>query len=217
MGPLPYTDRDHAGRVLAEQLADHTGQDDVLVLGLTRGGVPVAARVAAGLRAELDLLVVRKLGLPGQAELAMGAVAGAGRDVEVVRNDEVLIQAHVADDVFDRVCRRETAELRRRESAYRRGRARTPVTGRLVIMVDDGLATGSTMLAAVAAVRRQQPERLVVAIPVGSVEARATVREHVDDLVCPWTPTPFIAVGHAYLDFSATSDATVRTALAPGG
>jgi len=214
MGRRPYADREEAGRVLAEQLAGYAGRADVVVLGLPRGGVPVAARVASVLRAPLDVLVVRKLGLPGRAELAMGAVAGAGSDVELVRNEQVLAELEVSPDVFDEVRRREVTELLRRETAFREGRDRAPVRGWAVLMVDDGLATGSTMRAAVAAVRRQQPARLVLAVPVGAREACETLRAEVDELVCAWTPDSFVAVGQAYRDFHQVSDGQVRSALA---
>ncbi len=210
----PYADRDEAGRVLAAHLGGYAGRDDVVVLGLPRGGIPVAARVAAALGAPLDVLVVRKLGLPGRPELAMGAIAGVGDAVEVVRNDRVLAQVGVSQDAFDDVHRREVVELRRREVTYRDGRAPVPMHGRVVIVVDDGLATGSTMRAAVAAVGRQHPARLVVAVPAGSVEACKALREEVDDVVCAWTPRPFFAVGQAYRDFSQTGDAQVPRALA---
>lgn len=210
----PYADRGEAGRVLAEQLGEYAGRDDVVVLGLPRGGVPVAAEVAAALRAPLDVLVVRKLGLPGRAELAMGAIAGVGSTVEVVRNPTVLSQVPVSDDAFDEVCRREVAELQERDASYRNGRAAASIRGRVVIVVDDGLATGSTMRAAVAAVRHRQPVRLVVAVPAGAGETCETMREEVDAVVCAWTPEPFFAVGQAYLDFSPTNDEQVRRAPA---
>ncbi len=216
MGHKRYADRDEAGGVLADQLTGYAGRDDVVVLGLPRGGVPVAARVAAVLRVPLDVLVVRKLGLPGQRELAMGAIAGVGPDVEVVRNDAVLAATDVAPEAFEDVYRRELAELHQRESVYRKRRSRAQLHGRAVIVVDDGLATGSTMRAAVAAVRRQRPGWVVVAVPVGAHQACTALREDVDELVCPWTPEPFIAVGQAYRDFSQTSDEQVRTALAAG-
>jgi predicted phosphoribosyltransferase len=205
--------------VLAEQLTRFAGPSaddraDVLVLGLPRGGVPVAARVATALGAPLDVLVVRKLGLPGHPELAMGAIAGVGDTVELVRNDTVLGRTPVPDDAFDDVHRREVTELRRRETAYRDGRAAAPIRGRVVIVVDDGLATGSTMRAAVAAVRRQQPARLVVAVPVGAHATCEALREEVEEVVCVWNPEPFLAVGQAYLEFSATSDDQVRRTLA---
>lgn len=212
--PGPYADRAEAGQVLAEELAGY-GDDrtDIIVLGLPRGGVPVAASVASALGAALDVLVVRKLGLPGRPELAMGAIAGVGDAVEVVRNERVLTGAAVTDEAFDEVYRQEKTELRRRETAYRDGREAARVGGRVVIVVDDGLATGSTMRAAVAAVRRRHPSRLVAAVPVGSARTCETLRQEVDDMVCAWTPEPFHAVGQAYRDFSATSDEEVRQAL----
>ncbi|MDQ3627399.1 MAG: phosphoribosyltransferase [Actinomycetota bacterium] len=216
MGPRRYADRDAAGRVLADHLSDYARRRDVVVLGLPRGGVPVAAHVAVALQAPLDVLVVRKLGLPGQPELAMGAIAGVGADVELVRNDAVLSHAQVAGDAFEAVHRREVEELLQREVAYREGRSRLALGGQVVIVVDDGLATGSTMRAAVAAVRRQRPGRLVVAVPVGADAACETLRTEVDELMCPWIPTLFVAVGQAYVDFSATSDQQVRRTMAAG-
>lgn len=215
MGRKPYADREAAGRVLADQLAGYAGREDVVVLGLARGGVPVAAGVAAALHAPLDVLVVRKLGVPDQPELAMGAIAGAGSRVEVVRNDTVLAALAVPAEAFDHVYGRELAKLLQRESAYRDGRVRAALQGRVVIVVDDGLATGSTMRAAVAAVRPQRPAWLIAAVPVGAREACRTVQDDVDQLVCPWMPDPFSAVGQAYRDFGQTSDEQVRTALAP--
>lgn len=225
-----YADRTEAGRVLAQHLLDHLAgvpadatadamadggrPEDVVVLGLPRGGVPVAAEVAAALRAPLDVLVVRKIGLPGHPELAMGAVAGVGAAVEVVRNDEVLEHEHVGDEVFDAAHRRELEALHEREAAYREGRAAEPVAGRTVVLVDDGLATGSTMAAAVAAVRRAGPARVVVAVPVGTARACAALRQRADAVVCAATPEPFVAVGRAYRDFRPTSDEEVRRLLA---
>lgn len=213
--PGPYADRAEAGQVLAQQLigyADHRG--NVLVLGLSRGGVPVAAPVAAALGAALDVLVVRKLGLPAQPELAMGAIAGVADSVEVIRNDTVLDRVLVSDEAFDEVYRREVTELRRREAIYRDRRNAAPIRGRVVIIVDDGLATGSTMRAAVAAVRRRQPTRVVAAVPAGSRATCEALRQEVEELMCAWTPETFYAVGQAYLDFSATSDDQVRQCLA---
>jgi predicted phosphoribosyltransferase len=171
--------------------------------------VPVAAVLAERLRAPLDVLVVRKLGLPAQPELAMGAIAGVGAAVESVRNEEVLTHAHASESVFRAVYERELDALRERERSYRGRRAAVPVDGRVVVVVDDGLATGSTMRAAVAAVRRQRPARIVVAVPVGARATCSELASEVDDLVCPWTPEPFYAVGQAYVDFSATPDEEV--------
>jgi putative phosphoribosyl transferase len=213
----PYVDRDEAGRALAGRLHRYVGRDDIVVLGLPRGGVPVAAQVAAVLGAPLDVLVVRKLGLPDQAELAMGAIAGVGDTVEVVRNEPVLAGSRTSDNAFDVVYRREVTELHRREEAYRGGRPALPIRDKAVILVDDGLATGSTMRAAAAAVRKQQAARVVVAVPVAARATCARLRNEVDEVVCPWTPEPFYAVGQAYLDFSATSDDEVRELLANAG
>jgi putative phosphoribosyl transferase len=209
-----YADREEAGRALAVVLRGYAGRDDLLVLGLPRGGVPVAARVAAALAAPLDVLVVRKLGLPSQPELAMGAIAGVGETVEVIRNEQVLAGAGVSSDAFDRVCREELRELRRREQAYRDKAPALPVRDKVVIVVDDGLATGSTMRAAIAALRRQRPRRLVVAVPVAAAQTCERLRAEVDEVYCPWTADHFLAVGRGYRDFSATSDDEVRRLLA---
>lgn len=209
----PYDDRAEAGQELAGHLSGYAGRDDVVVLALPRGGVPVAAPVARALRAPLDVLVVRKLGVPGQPEVAMGAIAGVGDDVEVVRNERVLAVARVGEDAFHAVYERELQELRRREAAYRGGRPAAAVRGAVTVVVDDGLATGSTMLAAVAAVRHHGPARLVVAVPVGAAETCASLREQADEVVCGWMPEPFYAVGQAYRDFNQTEDDEVRAAL----
>ncbi len=205
-----YADRDEAGRALGRELRGYAGRGDVVVLGLPRGGVPVAAWVAAALRAPLDVLLVRKLGLPGNAELAMGAIAAVGNTVEVIRNDQVLVRAGVSADSFDRVYRAEVAELRRRERTYRAGRPALSVRDRVVIVVDDGLATGSTMRAALSAARRQEPIRLVAAVPVAPAETCGALSQEFDEVVCPWMPDPFFAVGVAYDDFTPTSDDDVR-------
>ncbi len=211
-----YADRRDAGRVLAEALRPHAGEhpERALVLGLPRGGVVVAAEVAAALGAPLDVLVVRKLGLPWQPELAMGAIAAVGDVVETVSTEAVLAAAGVGQDTFAEVYGEELAELRRREAAYRGNRAAVPVRGRVVLLVDDGLATGSTMRAAVAAVGRQEPARIVVAAPVGSPTACTALAAEVDDVVCLTAPANFRAVGQAYADFAPTSDDEVREALA---
>jgi predicted phosphoribosyltransferase len=209
---MRFADRVDAGHRLAERLTHLAGQD-VVVLGLPRGGVPVAAEVAAALRAPLDVLVVRKLGLPWQPELAMGAIAGVGGALEEVRNELVIRRAGVGDDVLDAVRAREVPELRRREQAYRGDRPALEVRGRTVVVVDDGLATGSTMRAAVAAVREQSPAAVVVAVPVGSPDTCARLDREVDEVVCLDMPRTFLAVGQAYDDFRATSDDEVRAAL----
>lgn len=209
----PFADRDEAGHALTTELISYAGRDDVVVLGLPRGGVPVAAPVARALQASLDVLVVRKLGLPGQPEVAMGAIAGVGDSVQLVRNERVLAMVSVPEKDFQAVHERELHELRRREAAYREGRPAVVVRDKVVVLVDDGLATGSTMLAAVAAVRRQEPARLVVAVPVGSADTCAALRRDADEVVCGWMPEPFYAVGQGYRDFSATEDDEVRAVL----
>jgi putative phosphoribosyl transferase len=214
--PEPYADRDQAGRVLAERLLGYAGRDDVLVLGLPRGGVPVAAPIAAALRAPLDVLVVRKLGLPRQPELAMGAIAGVAGAVEVLRNEAVLTSFHVSPDTFQRVQQRELRALLAREALFRAHRPAAPIIGRVLILVDDGLATGSTMRAAVAAARRQEPAGIVVAVPVGTAGTCDRLRPEVDDLVCAWIPVDLVAVGRAYRDFSPPSDEEVSRILGPG-
>src|SRR3954462_1848170 len=212
MSPRRFADRRDAGRVLSERLAA-TARENVVVLGLPRGGVVVAAEVAAALAAPLDVLVVRKIGLPWQPELAMGAIAGAGDAVETVRTESVIERAAVPEEVFEEVQLRELAELRRREAAYRRGRPAVPVAGRAVVLVDDGLATGSTMRAAVAAVRRQEPARVIVAVPIGSPTAVQALTSQVDEVICLSAPRSFRAVGQGYVDFAATTDDQVREAL----
>ncbi len=215
MATTRFADRRAAGSALGERLsAAYGGRSDAVVLGLPRGGVLVAAGVAAWLVAPLVVLVVRKLGLPWQPELAMGAIAAVGDTVETVRVGSVLAAAGVDPETFEAVRQEELVELRRRESAYRDGRPPVVVGDRTVIVVDDGLATGATMHAAVAAVRRQAPRDVIVAVPVGSPSACAALADVVDELVCLSAPHSFRAVGQAYADFTETSDAEVRAALA---
>jgi len=208
-----FDDRIEAGRSLAVLLAGYSGRDDVLILALPRGGVPVAAEVARGLAAELDVLVVRKLGVPVHPELAMGAIADVGDVVEVVTNDVVLSRLGITPDDFDAVYRRELRELRRRAAAYRGKRPAAAIAGRVVIIVDDGVATGATMRSAVAAVRRQRPARLVVAVPVGAADTCAALTREVDEVVCALTPQPFRAVRQGYRDFTQTPDEEVLAIL----
>lgn len=215
MGTTRFADRWAAGQVLGQRLrTTRAAWGDSVVLGLPRGGVLVAAGVAAGLGAPLDVLVVRKLGLPWQPELAMGAIAAVGETVETVQVGSVLAAARVDQETFETVRQEELVELRRREAAYRDGRLPLVAADRTVIVVDDGLATGATMHAAVAAVRRQAPRELVVAVPVGSPSACAALADVVDELVCLVAPRSFRSVGQAYADFTETSDAEVRAALA---
>ena len=208
-----FADRRDAGRALAVRLAA-TERAHPVVLGLPRGGVVVAAEVAEVLAAPLDVLVVRKLGLPWQPELAMGAIAAAGDVVETVRTEVVLARAFVDDATFAAVRDRELAELRRREAAYRGRRPVVPLTGRDVLLVDDGLATGSTMRAAVAAVRRSRPGTVTVAVPIGSPTACTALASEVDEFIGLAAPRSFRAVGEGYEDFTPTSDDEVRAALA---
>ncbi len=205
-----YHDRFEAGRALAARLEKYADRPDVLVLALPRGGVPVAYEVARALHAPLDIFLVRKLGLPGQPELAMGAIATGG--VRVL-NDEVVRVLRVPEEVIDAVAAEEGEELERREREYRGDRPPPDVRGRIVILVDDGLATGSTMRAAVAALRRQGPARIVVAVPVGAAETCAEMGEEADEAVCARTPDPFYAVGLWYEDFTQTTDEEVHALL----
>jgi putative phosphoribosyl transferase len=198
-----YRDRADAGRALAALLTQYAGRTDVLVLALPRGGVPVGFVVAQALEAPLDVFLVRKLGLPGQEELAMGAVASG--DV-VVLNEQVLHSASVPASVVERVIAAERRELRRREDAYRGGRPPVDVQGRTIILIDDGLATGSSMRAAVNAVQRGQPERLVVAVPVAAADTCEEFHALVDEIVCARTSDWLGAIGYWYDDFSQTSD-----------
>ena len=208
--PVRYANRREAGAVLAGRLRDFAGRTDVVVLGLPRGGIPVAFEVAKALNAPLDVFVVRKLGLPGHPELAMGAIASGG--VRVL-NDNLLQQLHVPMSAIDAVARAEQAELERRERAYRGARPPIPLEGRVVILVDDGLATGATMRAAVLAVRRALPSQIVVAVPVGARETCSAMNEVADDVVCARMPEPFTAVGLWYENFEQTTDEEVRRLL----
>jgi predicted phosphoribosyltransferase len=205
-----FRDRREAGQQLARHLAQYANRPDVVVLALPRGGVPVAYEVATALDAPLDVFVVRKLGLPGYEEFAMGAVASGG--VRVL-NQEVVEGLRIPPQIIEAVTRRELEELERRERAYRGDRPPLDVRGKTVILVDDGLATGSTMRAAAQALRQKGPARIVVAVPAGSVETCNEFRSEVDDIVCAITPEPFYAVGLWYHDFAQTSDEEVRALL----
>ena len=210
---LPYRNRIEAGRSLATELAYYKSKPDVIVLGLTRGGVPVAAEVASALQAPLDVIVVRKLGVPFQPELAMGALAGDGTQVV----DQDLIHAlGITGKNVDAVVAKERAELERRERLYRGGRPPLDLKDHTAILVDDGLATGSTMLAAVAFAKRRLAKRIVMAVPVASVEGVDKLREKVDECVCLATPQLFMAVGEWYEMFLPVNDAEVVKLLEEG-
>jgi putative phosphoribosyl transferase len=206
-----FRDRRDAGRVLAGELAQYRGRDGLLVLGLARGGVPVGWEVAAALNADFDVFLVRKLGVPQWPELAMGALASGGG---VVMNDHVLSSLRISDEQVREVVDRETAELHRRERAYRGGRAVTDPRGRSVIVVDDGIATGASILAAVRAVRAAGAAAVVVAVPVGPRSVCQLLAEEADDMVCATMPDHFEAVGQAFADFRQISDEQVRDLLA---
>jgi predicted phosphoribosyltransferase len=203
-------DRREAGQLLAAELAAYTERPDVVVLALPRGGVPVAYEVAGSLHGPLDVFVVRKLGIPGHEELAMGAIATGG--VRVL-NDEV-VRALLPEYVIDRIEAKEREELARRERAYRGGRPPLEVSGRTVILVDDGLATGATMRAAVLALRQLHPARIIVAVPTASPETCNELKAEVDEVICAITPEPFHGVGYWYEDFTQTTDEEVRKLLA---
>ncbi len=211
---LPYQDRTQAGRVLAENLEAYREIRDLLVLGLPRGGVPVAFEVAQALGAELDVLTVRKLGVPECEELAMGAIADGG---VTLRNENVLAGNASLVSSFPCVERREREELLRRERDYRGARPIAEIASRCVILVDDGLATGSTMRAAIEASRRLGARQIVVAVPVAPSDTVEQLRDVVDDIVCPAVPLQFRAIGWFYRDFSQVSDREVRSLLRLAG
>ncbi len=207
---FPFRDRAEAGRMLAETLREYANRDEVVVLALPRGGVPVGFEVAKALKAPLDVFVVRKLGLPGQEELAMGAIASGG--VRVL-NRELIRAVGIPNDVVEQVTQEEQRELERREREYRDGRPPVDVRGRTVILVDDGLATGSSMRVAVLALKKKEPTRIVVAVPVAPRESCAELEAVADRVVCAVTPEPFGGVGQWFADFSQTSDEEVRDLL----
>jgi putative phosphoribosyl transferase len=205
-----FKDRFEAGCVLAQRLLNYADRADALVLGLARGGVPVAFEVAQALHAPLDVFIVRKLGVPGQEELAMGAIAPG--DVTVI-NWSIMDQLDIAPRALQAVIARESQELTRRELVYRGQRPPLDASGRTVILIDDGLATGSTMRAAIAGVRKQGADHVVVAVPVGASQTCDEMSSAVDELICAATPTPFYGVGRWYRNFSQTTDEEVRQLL----
>ena len=209
IAPL-FQDRSEAGQTLARRLKSVIIDSDTLVLALPRGGVPVGFEIAQTLHVDLDVFLVRKLGVPGQEELAMGAIASGG--VRVL-NEPLIQHLGVSQSIIDRVTAREQYEIERRERLYREGRSALPIENRTAILVDDGLATGATMLAAARAVRAKKPKRIIVAVPVASRDACEEFRRQVDDVICAEIPEPFYSVGTWYEDFSQTSDAEVRQLL----
>jgi putative phosphoribosyl transferase len=209
--PRPFRNREQAGRTVAERLKHYANRIDVVVLALPRGGLPIGVEVAAALRAPLDVFVVRKLGVPQQPELAMGAIASGG--VRVL-NDDVVQVLNLTNEAIDRVAQIEQQELQRRERLYRGDRSFPKLEDQVVILVDDGLATGSTMRAAVQAVRQQRPGKIVVAVPTGAAETCEDFRHEVDEIVCVIAPEAFQAVGSWYEEFPQISDEEVRDLLA---
>ncbi|MBD2515414.1 phosphoribosyltransferase [Nostoc sp. FACHB-973] len=205
-----FKDRRFAGQVLARELAAYGNRSDVVVLGLPRGGVPVAFEVAKALNAPLDVLVVRKLGVPDQEELAMGAIASGG--VRIL-NQHIINLVNISDEVIARVAVQEERELGRREQVYRDNYPFPDLRGRTVILVDDGLATGATMWAAIVAVRKQQPAAIIIAVPVAARETYQQLEPEVDQIACVSTPSPFYSVGLWYENFPQTTDEEVRELL----
>ena len=205
-----FKDRRDAGRKLAQELLHYANRSDVIILALPRGGVPVAYEVALALNLLLDIFIVRKLGLPGHEELAIGAIASRG--VRVL-NEDIIRALHIPEKVIDQVAQRELQELQRREQLYRGNRPPPEVRDRTVILVDDGLATGASMRAAIAALRAQHPARIVVAVPTGAPEICEAFKTEADEVICAVTPEPFLGVGRWYEDFSQTTDEGVRLFL----
>lgn len=205
-----FSDRKEAGQILAGQLASYGNRKDVIVLGIPRGGVPVAFEIAMALNAPLDVFVSRKLGVPAQEELAFGAISAGG--VRIL-DTEVVNAEGISSEEIERITKRETREMERRELAYRGGKPALDVERRTVVLVDDGIATGSSMLAAIKALRLLKPAQVVVAAPVAPASTYAHLRSEVDDLVCPLTPEFFQAIGQFYEDFSQVTDEEVRSLL----
>lgn len=206
-----YINRPQAGQELAKHLSAYADSAEVLVFGLPRGGVPVAYEVSRALHAPLDVFTVRKLGLPGHEELAMGAIATDGT---YVIDEELINYAGISAEDFDAVITREAAELHRRELMFRGTLPEPAVANKTLLIIDDGLATGSTMAAAIKSLRKRNPSKIVVAAPVGAPDTCVALRRLADEVVCPYSPQPFHAVGLYYLDFAQVSDAEVRSLLA---
>src|SRR5688572_11487774 len=206
-----FRDRREAGKLLGAELAEYVGRDDVVVLALPRGGVPVAYEVAQALAAPLDVFLVRKLGVPGHEELAMGAIASGGT---LVLNDRTINYLKIPDRAIEPVYAREQRELERRERVYRGDRSPVDVVGKTVTLIDDGLATGASMRAAAIALKKMNPAKIVVAVPVAADETCEAFRQEVDATICAITPEPFYGVGQWYMDFSQTTDDDVRDLLA---
>jgi predicted phosphoribosyltransferase len=209
-GLAVFQDRAEAGRMLADRLTKYSGSPDAVVLALPRGGVPVGFQVARSLGAPLEVLSVRKLGVPGREELAMGAIASDGTQVI---NQTVVGELGISEDTLQAVAAAEHQELERRERTYRGQRPRPELTGKVVLVVDDGLATGATMWAAVAAIRRPRPARVVVAVPVAAASICQALEQAADEVICATTPALFVAVGQAYRDFGQTTDEEVCALL----
>lgn len=205
-----FANRAEAGRMLAEALSNYIGRSDILVLALPRGGVPVAYEVAKKLSAPLDLWLVRKLGVPGQEELALGALAGKKI---LVLNDDIINALNIDQSAIDKVIAREQAELERRNRLYRQGRPAPDVEGKTIIIIDDGLATGATMRAAIASLRQAGAAQVIAAVPVGAKSTCMKIEQEADKLVCLYMPEPFYGVGQWYSDFSQTSDEEVLSLL----
>lgn len=205
-----FRDRRDAGRVLAQELTAYAGRSDVIVLALPRGGVPVAYEVALALNAPLDIFIVRKLGLPGHEELAIGAIASGG--VRVL-NEDIIHALNIPEAMINRVAQQELQELGRREQLYRGDRPMLDVQDKTVILIDDGLATGASMRAAVSGVRTQHPARIVIAVPTAAPETCNAFEFEVDEIVCAMTPEPFLGVGKWYENFSQITDEEVHTLL----
>jgi len=207
---LPFEDRAYAGRLLGQALAKYANRPDVIVLALPRGGVPVGFEAAQAINASLDIMLVRKLGTPGHEELAMGAIASGGI---TVFNAELVSRLHIGPELMEAAIKREQQELQRREQAYRGNHPLPVVENRHVILVDDGLATGASMRAAVAALRQRNPASIIVAIPVAPPDTVAMLKEEADEVICLAMPEPFSAVGRWYRDFSQTTDEDVKSLL----